>query len=1091
MRLRHDPQQRGIVRAAAQRALGGYRYQVALAAKEMVGFNFPWYIEEDLESLAADEPDWLDRDGFLRELLLIKLRYPLTDTLYGYKQSRTDFLEYQYLPVLKFLENPDHIILIADEVGLGKTIEACYIYRELNARTPLSGVLIVCPASLRNKWQRELKEKFDEDFEILNSTSLRDLIEKSDQSKNPLPHYFRAIVSYETVRAEKYAHLITEKNFHPDLVIFDEAHHMRNSTTSTHKIGRTLADPALATVLLSATPLQTGNDNLFHLLQLMKREDFEDYREFEHTIAPNRHVIQAARSLGMGQLRDAFLHLQNLENESHYAAFRGNPDYLVLRDELEELEGLAEAELQSEEKQQRLIRLQRNLHKLNTLSSIFQRTRKREVTYRSKEGVVIDPAMRRARSIEIAPDPMELEFYHALLKDADADLARRGVQHRGFARTTRERMAASCLPALRQQCLDGVAAEIVVENSVYDDQGWGNGLGDNGARPNNEGGDFIEVKWSFSEPTRRLAEALGEMDSKFDKLEELLTEILDEKVDPKHGPSKILLFASFIGTLEYLKDRLRPIFEKRKLRYAVVHGQVNSKERLQIIEDFRSDKKFRLLLSSEVSSEGIDLQFSNTIINYDMPWNPMRIEQRIGRLDRYKQLHDVIRIYNFYMDIDIDERILHRLHERIGLFEESIGDLEHILGPVMHELERSLMDPNLSEEEKEKARIYAEERIRHEREILREYEEKEAELLSPQQALRSEIENAQASGRVIHPEEVRATLQSYLREEFPESELVEYSGTGQYQLKPSPRLQARLLGFLAEQRRLGIVMPELSERLREALSKASACIVTFDNEIAQERPSYEFINFLHPLLQLARGHWEREYRGIPALQGLEILAPVPNEQAGYFFLFVMQEASVRPRRHILPLIVSDDGQYHSAPAEEVLGMLHDGAEVMEVPIDDGRWAEAARAALAWADGQRDEQAAFSYKRNDAQLRARESAILRQFSAKIERRYQWKLEAKDEGIKRMRQGEINNLEAVQEERLLQLAEQRDVSVSYELVATGRVRLLPQITETEEKAKVLATVNGVPASVVEPSPQPITKGQRRKIRRAGKKEKRGRS
>ena len=123
-----------------------------------LGDSSPWYVEADLEPLAAEQPNWLSRDDFLRELLLLKLRYPLTDMLYGYRQSRTDFLEYQYLPALKILENPDHIILIADEVGLGKTIEACYIYRELSARMPLNGVLIVCPASLQQMATRAQRE---------------------------------------------------------------------------------------------------------------------------------------------------------------------------------------------------------------------------------------------------------------------------------------------------------------------------------------------------------------------------------------------------------------------------------------------------------------------------------------------------------------------------------------------------------------------------------------------------------------------------------------------------------------------------------------------------------------------------------------------------------------------------------------------------------------------------------------------------------------------------------------------------------------------------------------------------------------------
>ena len=1069
VRLRYDPDRRGVVRARAERSDGCLRYQVALAGPSIggertsagaLGDRSPWYVEADLEALAPEVPNWLGRDDFLRELLLLKLRHPLTDTLYDFRQSRTDFLPYQYLPVLKFLENPDQVILIADEVGLGKTVEACYIYRELAARESLNGVLIVCPSSLRNKWQSELKEKFDEDFQLLNSAGLQELLAAYERSIHP--HFFRAIVSYETLRYREHLERIEEADFRPDLVIFDEAHHMRNRATATHKVGRKLVDEGPAAVLLSATPLQTGNENLFHLFQLMKAQDFEDFSDFERSIAPNRHLIQAARLLGARELDDALLELYELKN-ARYDDFRGNPDYWAVIDELEKL---AQADLSAEKNQQRLVRLQRDTHKLNTLAPIFQRTRKREVVYRDREGKEIPPAMRRATNVSIQPHELEERFYHALMRDADADLRRRQVRHRGFARTTRERMAASCLPALRQQCLQGTDAAMFIERSIYDDWGEEEYAGQNGSLRRDADAQFIEVKWSFSGTTRELARALGEKDSKFAQLERVITEILTEDAEPRLGPSKILLFASYIGTLNYLEERLRPLFKRHQLRYALVHGGVDVKERREIVAKFAEETDFRLLISSEVSSEGIDLQFCNTIINYDMPWNPMRVEQRIGRLDRYKQRHEVIRIYNFYLDVDIDTRILQRLHDRIGLFEQSIGDLEHILGPIISDLQKKLMDRSLSEEELEEASKRAEERIRHEREIQQDYDRKARELLSPDSLLGHQIQEAEASGRVIHPEEVRATLQSYLREEFPASRLEPYAGTRQYRLSPDAGLQTRLLDFIQEKRRQGQIIQPISPRLNESLQNNQDCLVTFDDETAVNRTQYEFITYRHPLLELARDYWEREYRGIPALQGMGIETDVRAVQEGHYFLFVMTENSVRSRRNLVSIIITEDGARWPNEANRLLQQLHEREELIALPTDSPKWDAAKEAAFAWIDERRDRQAEESRQSNESRLRAREAAIQRSFSEKIHRFNDQKLHTRSEDHRRMTQGKIRKLQAQETYKLGELAKQRGVTVSYELVATGRVRLLP----LGLKMRTEAAANEGYALIPNPAPPP---------------------
>ena len=131
---------------------------------------------------------------------------------------------------------------------------------------------------------------------------------------------------------------------------------------------------------------------------------------------------------------------------------------------------------------------------------------------------------------------------------------------------------------------------------------------------------------------------------------------------------------------------------------ALIMGDINI-DKQAVISEFKKDSGISVLLSSEVGSEGIDLQFCRIIVNYDLPWNPMKVEQRIGRLDRLGQKAQRISIVNLVLRNTVEDRVLYRLYDRIKIFKESIGDLENILGEVTEKLMMDLLDPTLSDEE--------------------------------------------------------------------------------------------------------------------------------------------------------------------------------------------------------------------------------------------------------------------------------------------------------------------------------------------------------------------------------------------------------
>jgi len=161
----------------------------------------------------------------------------------------------------------------------------------------------------------------------------------------------------------------------------------------------------------------------------------------------------------------------------------------------------------------------------------------------------------------------------------------------------------------------------------------------------------------------------------------------------------LVLFSTFRETLNYLSERL----SDDGITGIVMHGAVKQPKE-QILDSFRTDPEIRVLLSSEVGSEGIDLQFCHVLVNYDLPWNPMRVEQRIGRLDRLGQEATIILIWNMFFANTIDARIYARLYEKLDLCRRALGDFEAVLGDEVRKLTNDLLSGHLTDKQQD-ARI--------------------------------------------------------------------------------------------------------------------------------------------------------------------------------------------------------------------------------------------------------------------------------------------------------------------------------------------------------------------------------------------------
>ena len=245
-------------------------------------------------------------------LTSLQLQSPSTTSLFSLRSGRVQFVPYQYRPVLKLIRADRPRLLIADEVGVGKTIEAGLIIKELRARMDISSVLIICPKALvaERKWLLEMK-RFDEHFSAIDGPLLRHCLEETRLDGEWPDQYSKAIMPFSLFNSdllfgkegkgrkkdEGLLSLDPPPKF--DLVIVDEAHHIRNSETYLHQAVRYFCDNAQAAIFLTATPVQLGSEDLFTLLNVLRPDLIIDTASFEQMAAPNRHIntaIQSCRS---------------------------------------------------------------------------------------------------------------------------------------------------------------------------------------------------------------------------------------------------------------------------------------------------------------------------------------------------------------------------------------------------------------------------------------------------------------------------------------------------------------------------------------------------------------------------------------------------------------------------------------------------------------------------------------------------------------------------------------------------------------------------------------------------------------------------
>lgn len=817
-------------------------------------------------------------DHFVYTLTYHRLKHPPARIARSFASARTRFYPHQFKPVLKFLENSGKRILIADDVGLGKTIEAGYILRELDMRQgQLDRVLVVVPARLVPKWKKELRDRFDEHFEAVKATELIGQAEKLQKGREL--DSFRWIISYESIRGEEVQRVLEATQLPIDLWIADEAHRMRNPDTLQHKVGAALSKSSDNIVFLSATPVQTTLDNLWHLLRLLSPEEFRELPVFEQQMRANLFLLRTQRALAqdppnLEQARDAWDDFRNI------SAAMATPTTELSRSVEERIQ------LQQLERQQ-ANELQSDIGLLSPTAHVISRTRKVQA--------LPNRPLRDAGWISVKLSGEERAIY-----DSVEELCRMAWGQRddswGFQMSLlmAYRITASCIPAAMtyfEEKLRGIAPSSLDlgEFEIEEDDAEGAG-----------GKDTV---WTVKDARDRIQLVLNSYresrigDSKLTQLTETLERLWSEDQRGNRDRRKVVIFSYFRRTLEYLSRSLREQGHANEM----IHGGIPVDERERAIDDFLERPEVPLLLTSEVGGEGIDLQKASVVINYDLPWNPMVVEQRIGRVDRIGQESPIIYIFNFVVENSVEERILVRLLTRIRIFEESIGEVDDIIGGQIEELAKKTLRGELANEDLEKVLRQTEDALGHRVSEAKKMLSQVDSLLAADQALLDEI-NAVVGERQIPAErELLFFLNGFLGKRYSGCQ---FPGEAIRQV-----VSVDLHGPLAtdmEQRSLTLGDDVLLFARRIGTGSIS---LTLSRDAAYRHPRAELVHLNHPICRFAVSELQKNTAERSVAFSVATVSAVLARGEYLFLLAFLHIPTFRPSsRMALVLVRRDTGE---------------------------------------------------------------------------------------------------------------------------------------------------------------------------------------
>lgn len=567
------------------------------------------------------------------------------DPYFGLSISRVDPLPHQLEAVYDYLLKLARVrFLLADDAGAGKTIMSGLLIRELELRGLAERVLIVCPANLVFQWQRELKEKFDAKFLVMKGQDIREQF-----GVNQWLERNRVITSLDLAKRGDVLPSLRQVNW--DLVIVDEAHRMSAADEShkslRYRLGELLRDISDHILLLTATPHKGDPKNFSLFLQLLDADAYADVKSIREAMNRRRAPFYLRRT------KEAMVHFPERRADGTWAAepiftrriphtvdFQiDGPEFELYRDVTRFVKReSARAAAEGEDPRARAIGFLMSLYQRRLASSTFAMRRSLENRARR-----LEDALKRAQDlVRLAPpdvpDPEELDE----MEEGE-----------------RERL---------EQMLEAVT------------------LAGNAEQVRHE----VQELRLLAAQAQKVEESGGEA-----KLTEFKA-LLQKEGFFDHPEQRLLLFTEFKDTLDYLVGCLK----QWGFRVGFIHGGMKPGSRDEPGTRLFAEQQFReggiqILVATEAAGEGINLQVCNILFNYDIPWNPNRLEQRMGRIHRYGQRKDCL-IFNFVATNTIEGKVLQRLLEKLQEIRDALDDdaVFNVVGEVLPaaHVERVLRD---------------------------------------------------------------------------------------------------------------------------------------------------------------------------------------------------------------------------------------------------------------------------------------------------------------------------------------------------------------------------------------------------------------
>jgi superfamily II DNA or RNA helicase len=758
--------------------------------------------EDAVCSLFRDRPlSYEPRFELRAEAYALRLAYT-NNRILSLSNSRTRILAHQVESTHRIVNAHRTRFLLADEVGLGKTVEAGLVIKEFIYRHNYKRILIVCPASLLLQWQREMESKFNEKFTLVDRRALGGKAGKRGGGPaNPWDAFTKAICSMDFIKGEGLRADLKKTRW--DAVIIDEAHRLRRDSqksTLAYNAAEILAENAESLLFLTATPFRGKIEELYYLVRLLDKNLLGPFQSFYNEFCTE------------------------------------GSDLTRLREKL---------------------------------SSVIIRRTKKEVGGFTK---------RYAATIRFELHPEERRLYDEttayVIEEFNRSLAteNRAV---GFVMTVFQKLLDSSSFALlsalcnRRNNLENLlqrseaAHRSIASQAAFDPEAM-------------DADDPEDVEEIAGLADRKTAEEIREEIRTLERLVSIAASIRRNKKGEKllsllrklrrEGHGKFIIFTQFTTTQDYLA-RLLDDF-----RVQVFNGSMDRDRKEDAMNRFRESAE--VLICTEAGGEGRNMQFCNILINYDLPWSPLKVEQRIGRVHRFGQQNDVY-IYNFSTRDTVAERVLEVLTEKLRLFEESIGMPDVLLGRIEDELRLNTLFLEMTAGRRSRRAAMAE--------------------------IDTKIEAARRSYEKLGELTVSRNL-DFNYDEY-------YSIT----LKEREFSHRRIESFVNRLRdaegSVSVHLGRKNERTRlytlKSVPSGGGRRGTFDSRLALEDESLEFLAFGHPLVDMLFSRcMDDEFGGRTGIKAIRYRAPFTGLVFNYLVTFTASGVS----RELIPVVIDPDGR---------------------------------------------------------------------------------------------------------------------------------------------------------------------------------------